>query len=192
MKFFNSSLRSLMFVKLQSPSGNSRNSAKLATKDLKITLGSQVDGRGRFLGHTVASINSAVGDGPLPFSGGIRSFPIADEQNATHREHYEETSESRQPHNWPLNSTDKRRPRSEFADPSSEDAELGLTPTSGYQKEVSNREDGTSNWSGWRKMLWRLDENRTGYWDLLSVFRTGRRRSMSQSILRSENVSSGL
>lgn len=178
-----------MFVKLQSPSGNSRNSAKLATKDLKITLvrRSMVEGVSWDTRRP-----PSVGDGPLPFSGGIRSFPIADEQNAAHREHYEETSESRQPHNWPLNSTDKRRPRSEFADPSSEDAELGLTPTSGYQKEVSNREDGTSNWSGWRKMLWRLDENRTGYWDLLSVFRTGRRRSMSQSILRSENVSSGL
>ena len=184
MTFFNSSLKSLMFMKSQSPSQDSSHNERLATRDLKITLGSQVDGMGRFLNSRIACTSEP---NPLPFSGNISGVALSSDKNATRREQYEEIKEDRSAPNWPLNSDNERESES-VTGRLCEDAEHGVIADSAEHSRPIREPGSALELPRRRRLFERLKTNRTGYWDILTVFRSGVGKSVSQSTANSEAV----
>ena len=172
-------------MKSQSPSQNSSESKTLATRDLKITLGSQVDGMGRFLGSTMAS---AMERDPLPFSGNVPGIPLPGDDNATRREHYEEIKEEQGTTNWPLTSVDES-PSQRTSGGSLEDIENGLVPASTDHCRPNPDRERSCQSSHRARLFKRTRKDHTGYWDLLSIFRSGTGKFAGQSTTNSEKVS---
>ena len=185
MTFFNSSLRSLRLVKPKSPSNRYSNANNLVTKDLKITLGSRVDGRGRFLGSTM---DSTMEQGPTPFSENVHSISAADVRSPTHRELYEESEHRIPPSDWPLHAVAESQARSSDGDRCHEDPELGLSTQLSSQHQSSLNQERPSDQAGWRKALSKLTPHRAGYWDMLSIFRSDGGKSVPQSTSAPEKM----
>ncbi|KAI4123305.1 MAG: hypothetical protein LQ338_005330 [Usnochroma carphineum] len=91
--FFSSRTRSLKFVKLSSRSrpSSSERSKRLATKDIKMTLGTQIDGQGRFMNRT----SVLASDGDWVKLGQMAHIPpnLARKPSGTRREWHEGMAE---------------------------------------------------------------------------------------------------
>ncbi|KAL8688192.1 MAG: hypothetical protein Q9218_005838 [Villophora microphyllina] len=92
--FFSSRAKGWSFLKLSSRPGsseNSKQSKKLATKDIKMTLGSRVDGEGRFMNVTSVF---ATEDDWLKLGQAAHNPPnLARKPSGTRREWYEQMTE---------------------------------------------------------------------------------------------------
>ena len=153
-----STLKSLHLTKLTLRSTAPSSNEKLSTGNMKITLGSRVDGKGHFLnsrslfGTTQQSSHvSEVDHGPSPST-------LTGEQ--TRRAHHEFVAESRWPRKYPGTSDSTR-----FAQTDASWTTYGLgLPTRKSVKATS-----------------RSGRARKGYWNLLSIFDTIAARSTRAS-----------
>lgn len=174
MSFVNSSFRNLRFVKLQSSSSNPDDNEKLATRDIKITLGSRVDGQGQFLGSATAAWGE---HGFRPLSApSIDGQAFVDERHSTRREGYEIMSIRQHPV-WHRPPVDQKAGETTLWDPRPGYAELGLATQSDEREGILR-----SSAKG-KENSRKLCPDRRGYWDVLSVFRTGGVMSTAQSNL---------
>lgn len=154
-----------------SNSTGSRSSSgkRLATKDIKVTLGSRVDGRGRFLNP--ASVSTAEADW-LPLSEAARNSSTRTDtaSEATRREYYEEMAEkqwSRGGHS--LSPQNHHTQRSSSRNASHAVADFGLST----EEPVPETRRSSVGGSAWWKYHRQSNTLRTGYWDIMSSFRTG-------------------
>ena len=173
-----STFKGLHLSKYQTRSSKPSTIKRLATKDIGISLGSRIDGRGHFL-NSATLFASDQQSSSQPESN-LKSLTNAAEPSATRREYYEEMIEIQkppmgqppQPNYPPTQETPSYFPVG--------DAELGLTTRKASASEdrqsCEGNQGGSSKVGRW-KMPWRSDAARTGYWDVLSIFRTGGARS---------------
>ena len=184
MSFVNSSFRKLSSVKLQSSPSIPDNTEKLATRDMKITLGSRVNGRGHFMGSATATW-AEHGSRPLsePF---IDGQAFADERHSTRRDDYEIMSIRQHPA-WPRPPMDQKAGETTLWDPRPRDAELGLATQSDHHRKTSERDGILRSLAKGKKKSRKLRPDRRGYWDVVSVFRTGGVVSTTQSNVCSHN-----
>lgn len=196
LSFFNSSFRSLRLSNplnrssdpSHTPDSKPSSTKRLAAKDIKITLGSRVDGRGRFLNPT--SVFATEPDW-LPLSEIARnsSIPAENAPDATNRGYYEGMAEQQQsqvrhlpyPHN-------DHTQGSCIGSASHATAESGL-PTKGRAPKMKR---GSVGGSAWWKMHRQLLVPRTGYWDIMSLFRADSTKFPGQSKMHSESDSSAV
>ena len=159
----------------KTPGSKSSSTKGRATKDIKVTLGSRVDGRGRFM--TPASV-LATNTNWLPLSEVPRDSPsLADNvQEATHRQYYEEVAEDQQ--------SRVRHPPSAHEEHSQEI----FGPHNG--ERAPKPKPHSASGSAWWKQHRQSNTTRTGYWDLLSFLRSDTAMSSGQSKMHSESDSS--
>lgn len=196
LSFFNSSFKSLRLSKPLNQSSDPSHTAcskpsgtkRLATKDIKVTLGSRIDGRGRFLNPT--SVFATEPDW-LPLSEVARNAPIPAENapDATHREYYEGIAEQQQ-----CQIRHSPYPRDDHTQGScTRSASHAVTgsglPTKGRGPKTMRSSVGGSAW-------WKIHRQsitpRTGYWDIMSFFRAESAISPGQSRMHSESDSSAV
>ena len=166
---FSSSLKRLQYPSQQSrssnakPSSSSSSAKKLATKDVKVTLGSRIDGEGRFFTTDTSGSVFAPGEEAWPLPRAVYS--------PTRRDEYEESPHFSQP-------TDQI-PQSFYQGPSQDSSldhpvanesfgDKSQDPYRHWPPDQESREESRGGWRWWR----RGDAGQTGYWDLMSIFRT--------------------
>ena len=202
--FFSSSFKSLHLSRSRNRSSDPSNTSgskvdkhkRLATKDIKVTLGSQVDGRGRFL-HP-SSVFAAEPQW-LPLSE-VSRHSSTPPDNATHREYYEEMTESQRLHALHLPS-----PQSDLAlggsyqirSPTA--ADYGPHEQAPVPKVKPRGRKSSAWWKPSQKPSAQAAGHpngtssvRTGYWDIMSFFRTDDRSSHGPSKVHSESDESAV
>ena len=194
--FLSSSFRSLHLSRplnrstdpSNTPSSKASNTRRLATKDIKMTLGSQVDGRGRFI--SPASIIATDPDW-LPLSELTHNTPTHanNAPEATHREYYEEMAEEQHSRiQYPPPPHDHHSQRSWNRSASHTTTELGYPKSGRAPQTKQSRNSGRA----WWKIHRRSNTSRTGYWDIMSFFRTDVTMPLGQSKMHSESGSSAV
>ena len=193
--FLSSSLRSLHLSRplnrssdpSNTPSSRASNTRRLATKDIKMTLGSQVDGRGRFI--SPASVIATPDWLPLSEVGHNTSTHANNAPEATHREYYEEMAEEQHSRiQYPPPTQDHHSQRSWNRNAFHTSSELGYPKSGRAPKTKQSIKSGRA----WWKIHRRSNTTRTGYWDIMSFFRTDVTRSLGQSQMHSESGSSAV
>ena len=181
---FSSTFKSLRISKLQSRSTKPRSGQRLATEDVGVTLGSRIDGKGRFLN------SGSLFPGTQYSSTSTRkdhiSMALPREYPATRRDYYEEVEEIQQAPSthWPtipssFTLTDKSTRL--LGDP-----ELGtpvLKDSTPKPPQSFRKQRGRFNQIRQWYLPRHSDRPRSGYWDILSVFRTGVKSSSTQQSL---------
>ncbi len=176
---FSSSFRSFHLQKLSTLASNPSSVEKLATKDVKVTLGSRVDGRGLFLDPVSVF---ATGPDSSPVSGVPNDqSSTVNENDATRREYYEGSGKRQQAPTFNTPTT--------YSHP--EDVEVGL-PDTLERSQPSETKRSKFGWTTRWKTPWQSDQARTGYWDILSVFRMDGAKSSLQSESYLGDISSRL
>ncbi|MCJ1376699.1 hypothetical protein MMC20_007944 [Loxospora ochrophaea] len=165
-----------------SRSTNPSSAKRLATEDIKVTLGSRIDGKGHFMNPTSVF---AMDPNRLPLSEAIHSpLTSVDEANATPRDHYEEIAEMQHAPARHLLSTGNPSFQSSTGDSPHEDAELGLVgqklPPCEHLQASRSKPSRLGKLRGWI-IPQKSETARTGYWDILSLFRTAGAKSTVQS-----------
>lgn len=196
LSFFDSSFKSLRLSKPRNrssypsntPSTKPDSTERLATKDIKVTLGSRVDGRGRFIdpGCVFATEPDWL---PLSEVGHNSPVPADNAPDATHREYYEgmagqQQSRVRQFPSSHHHHTNDSRNQSE----SHAVADFGL-PT---QVRAPERKQSRVSGNAWWKMHRQSNTTLTGYWDIMSFFRTDGAAPPDQSKMHSESEPSAV
>lgn len=185
---FSSSFRSLHFPKLQERSSDPNSGKRLATKDIRITFGSRVDGRGLFLDSSSAF---AAEQRSLPApeiahsSPKIRGeAPLDSESTRTRRDYYEGTAKSQHLPSRYSPSAESRSTQTATWDsfPKNVDAQVPAqaAPQSG-RFQSSRPKKSRDSWSAWWSRPLHSDHSEKGYWDHLSIFRNGGTNSAMQS-----------
>jgi hypothetical protein len=189
LSLFSSNFSRLLSPRQSSQPTNSGSSKRLATKDIKITLGSRINGRGHFL--TSTGVFTKSDDWP-PISEAVRnSLVCVNESDATRREYYETTENQ---------DSSIQHPASVHSDPARANIECSLSPDveSGIALQRTSPDDHPQSLStkprrfrgiGTWKLPWQ-SETHTGYWDIMSLFRTGNIASTSHQKSHSESPSS--
>ena len=180
LSFLTSSLESLRSSKQSNQCSDQSNTAgpkfnnnrKIASKDLGITLGSRIDGRMRFLNST--SVFAKESD----------RLPLSKVSGKTHRNCYEEVAEqqpSRAQHSPPPHihhAQDNHTPSAFHAV-----SDLRLPARGRAHKTKQSRASGC--------VLWKIHSQsktpRTGYWDVLSLYRTENAMSTREPKIHSES-----
>ena len=191
--FFSSSFRSLHLSRQLKPSSNPSNTPgsnpsstkRLVTKNIKLTLGSRIDGGGRFLGP--ASVFATDADW-LPLPEATRNSPTTNDKapDATHRAYYEMAEQQQSqdrylPPHHNHHTQESCTQRAFHAVPV-----ISLTP----KEQASSTTQSGASGSAWWKRHRQLNTHRTGYWDILTLFRKESAIYPSQSEMHSEiNVS---
>lgn len=182
VSLFSSTLKSLHLPKFQNTSSNTNSSERLATKDIKITLGSRVDGRGLFL-NSVSLFGTA--NQTIPLSDIAHDSTTSErEARRTRREDIEELAESRRPAFKHLMSSDSQVPPRNNSFSTERDIALDYTgqrPSSIQYTQSSGLKESKPS----RKFPWKMRRlsggHQSGYWNILSMFRTGGPQSTLQS-----------
>lgn len=185
----NSTLKSLHLPKFQNTSSNANSSEKLATNDIKITLGSRIDGRGLFL-NSVSLFGTA--HQTVPLSDIAHDSTISEgEALGTRREDIEHLAESRRPafkHLMSPKSQIPPRSNSVSTEGDTGDTELSFTSQRPSTVEYANP-NGLEESRPSRKFPWKMrqqtGEPRSGCWNILTMFRTGGPESADQSLASS-------
>lgn len=177
LSFVNSSFRSLHLAKAQNrssdpsdtPSSKSGNTKRLAKQNVEVTLGSRVDGRGHFLNP--ASVFATEPDW-LPLSEAARNSPMAADHapDATHREYYEEMAEQQQSRVRNPPSPHNHHPQGSRSRSTSDTVAEVELPTK--ERAPKTKLSSVSGSASWNKIHQQSSTPRTGYWDLISFFRT--------------------
>ena len=185
LSFLRSSLRTLNLSRQLERSSHpgsihgstSSSTKRLATKDIKVTLGSQINGRGRFLnpGSVVATDADL-----LPHYDITRNSPThADSAvEITRRENYERRAEeqhSRVPR--PPSLHDQCSQRSQIQVPTHPSTEVGLLERGGASRTKDNGDSDNAWWNICRQP----NTTHTDYWDVMSLFRSNTTTSPSRS-----------
>ena len=171
---FTSTFKSLHLPKRPNQSTNSPNAERLATEEVRVTLGSRVDGRGRFLNST----NLFRADHQsLPLSEADPDpRPELDANPTTRRAYWEELKEAQQSINRPSTYIQSDPTQTNISWSTSGDAELGLSPQPNPPSNLPDcsivKQSVISRLKP-RKLPWRSSEARVGYWNILSLFGTG-------------------
>ena len=165
---FSSYLRSLHLPQSQMKSPSPASPRGLATEDVKVTLGSQVDGRGLFL--NLASLFSSQNGTASRSQTMPKSLTTTKQSFATRRQYFEvaESDQARQSHI----SRDAGHMEAWFA---SGDAELGTIVDRGSSEDQDQSLRGQKHSSVATepsKVAW-SNLSRTGYWNVLSLFKGG-------------------
>lgn len=187
VSIFNSSFRSLRSSK-HSQSITPNSAQRLATSDVKVTLGSRVDGKGLFMNPESAFATER--DPPLPPSIARGPSGLTYQPGPTRREYYEDIAECPS-----LQYPPSIHDHSTQLSTSScvlRDEELGVPTPSASQCEHSNFsriQQSRFSRIGWWKRPRHSDGARTGYWEVMSFFRTGNVESPIQSKSASEGQS---
>ena len=156
-----SSLKSLHLTKLTLRSITPSSNEKLSTENMKITLGSRVDGKGHFLNPR--SLFGTNQHSSNPTESNHDTSPPALKGQQTRRAHHEYMTESRWPQKYPGRSDDSHFAQTDASWATYGDAELGL-PTRKSVKAPS-----------------RSGRARRGYWNFLSIFDIIAARSTKES-----------
>ena len=164
-----STFRSFHFPKLLNRSSDRGSTEKLASGNIKITLGSRVDGRGHFLNMTSifgkGTQRSAV---PQTATDTLESL---DHSQATRRYFYEEMKSPQQAFVQYPAPTHSQPSEADIITSVRYSAEPGSAVWDNtFSSTSSPSHDDTIQRSWWR-LPWRSPP-RTGYWDLMSVFRS--------------------
>ena len=168
------------------PNGSSAPSStkRLAIEDVKVTLGSEIDGRGPLL-HP-ASVFAAEPDWLSLSAISRHSSTRAD--NATRREYYEglaEKQRSRALHSPAPQSDSIQGSSNQTVSPTGADS--GLRTQEAVPKAKRSSVGGSTWWKTSR------DSNTpTGYWDIMSSFRTKNRSSSAPTKMHSESDDSAV
>lgn len=196
LSFLNSSFKSLHLSNPlhrssepgKTPRSKPSSTERLATKDIKVTLGSRVDGRGRFFNP-----ESVFATEPkwLPLSEIARNpaVPADNATDATRREYYEEMAEQQQSRGRRSPSPHNQHTQGSYIRSASHAVgEVGL-PTEGRAPKTKRSSVGGSAW--WKTHR-QSNTPRTGYWDIMSFFRMDSAMSPGQSKMHSESDSSAV
>lgn len=166
LPFFGSSFRAPHLFKQLNRSSHSGSTPGSISKSTK--LGSRINGRGRSM--IPGSIFATDAD-LLPLSNLTRnSTTYADSAKiATRREYYERLAEEQHSRvRRPPSLHDHHSQRSRIRDPSHAVIEVGLLERGGASRTKHDSDSG----SAWRKIRRQPNPTRTGYWDVLSLFRS--------------------
>lgn len=196
LSFVNSSFKSLHLSILlhrasnpsNTPVSKSSSIGRLATKDVKVTLGSRVDGRGRFLNST--SVFATEPDW-LPLSEVARNSSITTDNapDATNREYYEGLAEQQRSRGRRSPSPHNNHTQGSYSQSGSQTvAEFELPTKERESKTKQSRVSASAWWTRNRQS----NTLRTGYWDIMSFFRMDSIMSRGQSKMHSESDSSAV
>ena len=169
----------------KTPGSNSSGTRRLATKDIKVTLGSRITGGGRFI-----DLENVLPTDPdwLPLSEVNRDLPTHadDAREPTRREYYEEELEEQ-------HSQVRHPPSPHDHHPHQSGIRSASPAATEHPKNGRAQQQNQSSNSGnaWWKMHRQPSTTRTGYWDIVSFFRTNTAAS-GPSKIQSESDSSAV
>ncbi|CAD6576229.1 MAG: hypothetical protein ASARMPREDX12_007798 [Alectoria sarmentosa] len=170
------------------PHSKPSSAERLATKDIKVTLGSRVDGRGRFFNpETVFATEPKW----LPLSEIARNpaVPADNATDATRREYYEEMAERQQSRGRRSPSPHNQHTQGSYIQSAPHAVGEDGLPTEGRAPKTKR---GSVGGSAWWKAHRQSNTPRTGYWDIMSFFRMDSAISPGQSKMHSESDSSAV
>lgn len=195
LSFFSSSFRSLHLSRplyrlsnpSDSPDSKPKSTKRLATKDIKVTLGSRVDGGGRFM--EPASVFVTDTDWlPLPEVTHNSPTTIDNAPDATRRQYYEMAEQQRSRDQHSSSPHSRHSQESSTRGTSHLATDFGLLTNGQALKTKQSRVSG----SAWWKIRRQSNTTRTGYWDIMSLFRTDMAMSSGQAKMHSESDSSAV
>ena len=165
-------------------SGIKSNSTKrVATEEIKVTLGSRVDGRGCFI--SLASVFPADSDWlPLSQVTGDSNIHADDASEPTHREYYEEMIEEQRSHIQYPPSSHCRHPLQNGIESAS--------PTTIKESRLPRIGRAPKKEQSWWKIHRQPESSRTSYGDVPSFIRKGTAKSFRQSKMQSTGNSSAV
>ena len=196
MSFFSSSLRSLHGSRplkwssspSNTPDGKPSSNRRLATKDVKITLGSRVDGRGHFIHSTKVF---ATDPNSHSLAEGTLNSPTTTDSahDATRRDYHELVEEQQQsPSRYLPSPYDHHSQGSRTRSAPHAPTESGFA----IDEPAPKTKLGRIRDSTWWRTHQRTNTTRKGYWDLMSFFRADLTVSSGLSKLRPQSDSSAV
>ena len=187
-----SSFKNLDFSRLKNRSSDHTNTPgtessaakQLAPKNLTVILGSQMDGIGRFA--SPASIFAKDPD-MLPLSESSLDSPTHTDKASepTNREFCEVAGEHHSQVRYPTAPHEHLSQQSRIRKPSSAETKFRL-PNSG---QAPKKKQSNDRGNVWWKMSRQSNTTRTGYWDIMSLFRIDTTMSSGQVNIHSESHS---
>lgn len=182
-----STFRSLRLSNLFNRSSDRASTEKLSSGNVKITFGSRIDGKGRFM-----NMKSMFGRGTeRSMDSQIEAHTLQsdDSNNKTLRYFYEVESCQQPSAHGPKSSQSQSSVTDMISTPPHHSTPHEHTWDQGTISNSAEPNDKSTQRS-WRRLPWRLRDP-TGYWDLMSVFRSkGSRDGDEEKVLQSGHVSS--
>ena len=176
-----STLKSLHLTKFTLRSNAPSSNEKLGTGNMKITLGSRVDGKGHFLNPK--SIFGTTQRSSDTYEVDHDPSPPALKGDQTRRAHHEYMAEARWAQKYPPASDDTRFAQTNASWATYQDAELGLPTRTSVLDDAPELVTTHVKYNILRslKVPSRSDHARKGYWNFLSIFDSIATRSTKQS-----------